>query len=151
MKKNSSRSQHPRKFWTKIILVNFIPVILLHVAVIPLRKSNDNVNFAHMIEFLGNMVLLPIPLLIYNYVECLKKPSRWFLYTGIILISAILAGKFLHIRNWATYTGTWKLDDGTLENFAFFILADILVCASGTWFGYNSLRKRRQSEGGRKS
>ena len=138
-----------KKKATKTLLFsNFIPIIAIHICFLPFWFSN-NISFRTMvgsIELVFNVVLLPLYLIIFNYIYSIKKKQFNFLPNIALMLSAAIFGNCLYYFNWGITTGRMFSPDGEtiwlfqLETKIIFISIWVLGII---WQGILLLLKRR--------
>ena len=130
--------------WGTLWLWNIVPVIIVHlIARLFWTKypGTDQTNVT-LLEMLFTMIILPIYLLLMNYVVADKL--RLTNKLGIVTLMALSIGlsTILHFKNWADTMGSWRHPDReTIGVMQFEFLVGFVVAGLGTLLGI--LFKRR--------
>ncbi len=102
------------KYWFCVFFLNYFPVIGFHFSIRPMwYKGVDSFTDATFVETLFTIILLPIYLVVINYLlfKWSNKTIRSFILNFFIVLSCIFLSTFLHFKNWANSIGSWDNPD----------------------------------------
>jgi len=121
--------------WGTLMLWNIVPVIIVHLVARlfwTTYPGTDQTNVT-LLEMLFTMFVLPIYLLIINYVvaDRLRLTNR--LGIGTLMTLSIGLSTILHFKNWADTVGSWKNPDTeTIMVMQFEFLIGFAIVGLGT-------------------